>query len=178
MTDRSGEFDELYRATNRRLLQYAYAMTGDLAAAQDITQEAYVRAWRSWREIESYERADSWLRLIVTRLATDRWRRLRTIYRHAATQRVPTVPAPSEDSVVLVAALRRLPVQQRRAICLHYLLDLPVAEIAAEAGVAAATVRSWLSRGRAALATILSPDVFPESSTRHTNGSEKTDAYL
>jgi RNA polymerase sigma-70 factor, ECF subfamily len=174
MSDQGADFDDLYRATNRRLLQYAYAMTGDLAAAQDITQEAYVRAWRSWRQVEAYEHADAWLRLVVTRLVTDRWRHLRTAYRHAAAQRAGTVPAPSEDSVLLVRALRKLPVPQRRAICLHYLLDLTIADVATEMSVAEGTVKSWLSRGRTALAGILGPDVFQETST----GSEKTDAQL
>jgi RNA polymerase sigma-70 factor, ECF subfamily len=172
MSDQSTDFDELYRATNRRLLQYAYAMTGDLVAAQDITQEAYIRAWRNWRQVESFERADAWLRLVVTRLVTDRWRRLRISRRHAAAQRIESVAPPSEDSVVLVTALRRLPVAQRRAICLHYLLDLPISEIAAEAGVAEGTVKSWLSRGRATLAEILGPDVFHASSTRSMTGPE------
>ncbi len=174
MSDRSAEFDELYRATNRRLLQYAYAMTGDLAAAQDITQEAYIRAWRNWSQVESYERADVWLRTVVTRLVTDRWRRLRTSHRHAAAQRAGSVPAPSEDSVMLVAALRRLPVPQRRAICLHYLLDMSIADVAVESGVAEGTVKSWLSRGRTALAEILGPDTFSVKPIR----SEKTDAHL
>src|SRR6185312_8723070 len=53
MTDPSAGFDELYRASSRRLLQYAYAMTGDLPTAQDITQEAFIRAWRQWRQVET-----------------------------------------------------------------------------------------------------------------------------
>jgi RNA polymerase sigma-70 factor (ECF subfamily) len=62
--------------------------------------------------------------------------------------------------VLLVGALRRLPLPQRRAICLFYLLDMSIAEIAVEDSVAEGTVKSWLSRGRAALAEILGPNVF------------------
>ncbi len=164
MVDDSASFDELYRATNRRLLQYAYAMTGDLATAQDLTQEAYVRAWRNWRQVESFERADAWLRLVVTRLVTDRWRRMRTSrLLGGPLQRPDSVPPPSEDGVLLVGALRKLPVAQRRAICMHYLLDLPISQIASEAGVAEGTVKSWLSRGRATLAEILGPDIFADT---------------
>jgi RNA polymerase sigma-70 factor (ECF subfamily) len=173
----SASFDELYRATNRRLLQYAYAMTGDFATAQDLTQEAYIRAWRNWRQVESFERADAWLRLVVTRLVTDRWRRLRTSRRlGGAFQRPDTVPPPSEDGVILVAALRRLPVAQRRAICMYHLLDLPISQIAIEAGVAEGTVKSWLTRGRATLAEILGPDLFQDTPTAVTSRREHPSA--
>lgn len=164
MAERDSSFDELYAATSRRLLQYAYAMTGDLATAQDLTQEAYIRAWQHWRQVNGLERADAWLRLVVTRLATDRWRRLRTSRRSAAANRPETSTAPpTEDSVMLVSALRRLPVSQRRAMCLHYLLDLPISQIALEMEVPEGTVKSWLSRGRTTMAEILGPEIFTEA---------------
>jgi len=150
------EFDEFYRVTARRTLQYAYAVTGDLGTAQDLTQEAYVRAWQRWRSVRGYEHAESWLRLVVSRLASDRWRHLavRRRFQHSA-QPAPPVPPPSEDTVLLTGALRQLPMQQRRALALHYLLDLPVSQIAAETGAAEGTVKSWLARGRTALAAML-----------------------
>jgi RNA polymerase sigma-70 factor, ECF subfamily len=147
-------FDDFYRSTSRRLLRYAFAMTGDRAEAQDVVQEAYIRAWRRWSRVGRFEHTESWVRLVVTRLCTDRWRRLRVRRGAAAAHALaapPTAP-PGEDTVLLVAALRRLPAKQRRALCLFYLLDLTVAEIATEAGVPVNTVKSWLSRGRSALA--------------------------
>ena len=57
--------------------------------------------------------------------------------------------------MLLTQALRQLPMQQRRALALHYLLDLPVSQIAAETGAAEGTVKSWLARGRTALAAML-----------------------
>ena len=54
-----------------------------------------------------------------------------------------------------VLALRTLPEQHRRAVVLHYLADLSVAEIAAETGAAVGTVKSWLHRGRVQLAAVL-----------------------
>jgi RNA polymerase sigma-70 factor (ECF subfamily) len=65
--------------------------------------------------------------------------------------------------VALVAALATLPANHRRALVLHYLADLPVDEIAERERVAAGTVKSWLHRGRAALAARLGrPDPEPE----------------
>ena len=52
-------------------------------------------------------------------------------------------------------ALRQLPANQRQALALHYLFDMPVEEIAREAGVPRGTVKSWLSRGRSRLAALL-----------------------
>ena len=55
-----------------------------------------------------------------------------------------------------MTALRRLPVAQRESIALHHLADLPVAEVALTLGVPEGTVKARLSRGRAALAVLLS----------------------
>jgi RNA polymerase sigma-70 factor (ECF subfamily) len=151
-------FDEFYRGTSARVLRYAYAVTGDMAEAQDLVQEAYTRAWQRWRAVSDHPSPEAWIRTVVARLATDRWRRMGR-WRAALLRSGPAEPArpPSEDTVMLVAALRELPVAHRQALALHYLFDLPVAEIAAEAGVAVNTVKSWLSRGRAALAAVLGP---------------------
>ena len=152
----SDSFDEFYRTTSVRLMRYGYAVTGDLAEAQDLVQEAYTRAWQRWRTVAEHPDPEAWVRLVVTRLATDRWRRLGR-WRAALLRSGPTEPVrpPSEDAVMLIAALRGLPVAHRQALALHYLFDQPVAEIAAEAGVAVNTVKSWLSRGRAALVAAL-----------------------
>jgi RNA polymerase sigma-70 factor, ECF subfamily len=149
-------FDELYRGTSARTLRYGYAVIGDLSEAQDLVQEAYARAWRQWQTLAAHPDPEAWLRLVIVRLANDRWRRLargRLLGWRASTP--DRVPAPSEDSVVVLAALRRLPMAQRQALALHYLYDVPIADIAEETGAAIGTVKSWLSRGRTRLATVL-----------------------
>jgi len=150
-------FDECYRSTSRRLLSYAYALTGDWAHAQDLVQEAYLKAWRQWSRLSEYEDVEAWLRLVVSRLATDAWRRLarwRKILRlsHPLEH---TIDGPSEQTVLLTRALAALPHGQRQAIAMHYLMDLSVNSIAEELGTSPNTIKSWLSRGRAALATAL-----------------------
>jgi RNA polymerase sigma factor (sigma-70 family) len=55
----------------------------------------------------------------------------------------------------VVAALRRLPEEQRMAIAMYYLLGMPVADVARETGAAVGTVKARLSRGRTALAGLL-----------------------
>ena len=65
------------------------------------------------------------------------------------------MPAVSVETLALVQALGSLPVRQRQAIVLHYLADLPVAEIAQALAVPSGTVKSLLARGRRALAARL-----------------------
>src|SRR5262245_36790978 len=147
----SVDFAEFYRATSHRTLRYAYGLTGDLAQAQDVVQEAYVRAWERWRRLSGYDDAEAWLRLVVSRLVFDWWRHLRVRRTTALARPAPAAP-PSEDTVLVVAALKKLPDRQRQALALHYLLDVSVAQIATELEVSEGTVKSWLSRGRASLA--------------------------
>lgn len=157
-------FDAFYRGTAQRLARYAYGLIGDATEAQDLTQEAYARAWQRWGRVRTYDEPEAWLRMVVTRLATDRWRRL--VVRGAFSRRQPPaepVPPPSENTVILVRALRALPLVQRRALVLHYLLDRSVADIAAETDTNVNTVKSWLARGRSGLAAVLGQ----ESETVH-----------
>ncbi|MEV4198854.1 SigE family RNA polymerase sigma factor [Micromonospora globbae] len=152
----ASSFDEFYRSTSRRMLRYGYAVAGDYVEAQDLVQEAYARAWRQWGRMSAHPAPEAWLRLVVARLATDRWRRLRG-WQAALVRSGPpeAVPPPGEDAVLLTGALRRLPAAQRQALALHYLFDMSVDEIARETGVPTGTVKSWLSRGRARLAALL-----------------------
>src|SRR5690348_7068249 len=149
-------FDEFYRHTSARMVRYGLAMTGDLGDAQDVVQEAYTRAWRHWRTVSAHPAPEAWVRLTVNRLATDRWRKLHR-WRSALIRTGPPEPAPppSETTVLLTAALRKLPSHLRHAVVLHYLFDMSVADIAAETGSPVGTVTSWLSRARAELAAIL-----------------------
>ena len=128
-----------------------------------------MRAWQRWRRVGGYDNREAWLRLIVTRLATDRWRWLRVDRgRLEKLSRGPAAaPAPSEDTVLLVRALRRLPLPHRRALAMHYLLDLSIADIATETGASEGTVKSWLSRGRTGLAEVLSETAAQEVNDVH-----------
>lgn len=162
------DFDAFYRDTSRRLLRYAYGLTGDPGEAQDLVQEAYARAWQRRNRLTGYEDPEAWLRLVVNRLSTDRWRRLSVRRARAASEPpLPPAPPPSEDVVLLVRAMRTLPAAHRQALALHYLLDRSVAEIAAETGASTGTVKSWLSRGRAGLAAALGTDETEREEARH-----------
>lgn len=155
MRDAEG-FDEFYRGTRQRLLAYLYATGGDLAEAQDAAQEAYARAWQHWADVGRYGDPEAWVRTVGWRIMANRWRKLRgqlVAYRRHGV--AAATPAPNEDTVALVAALRSLPDEQRVAIVLHHLAGVPVVQIAEETGAPVGTVKARLSRGRRALAVLL-----------------------
>ncbi|GAA3232752.1 SigE family RNA polymerase sigma factor [Dactylosporangium siamense] len=148
-------FDEFYAACFRPLTVQLFAFTGDMAAAQDVVQEAFCRALSRWKRVAEMDDPASWVRRVAWNLATSRWRRARTAMAFARRHVEEHVAAPSPDRVALARALSTLPEQQRRAVILHYLADLPITEIARQEGVAEGTVKSWLHRGRTALAAQL-----------------------
>jgi RNA polymerase sigma-70 factor (sigma-E family) len=157
VADENG-FEEFYQGSRQRLLGYAYVLTNDVVEAQDIVQEAYMKAWQNWTSIQRYDDPESWLRVVANRIVVSRWRRLRNraraYLRHGPDE---PVPAPSVNTVAVVAAMRRLPEKQRTAIAMHYLLGLPVADVARETGAPVGTVKARLHHGRAALATLMAP---------------------
>ncbi len=152
-------FDGFFAATSARLVGQVYAVTGDLAEAQDCVQEAFARAWLRWPSVGAHPDPAAWVRLTAIRLATSRFRRLWAGRRAwARAGEPPPADGPSPDTVALVAALRRIPVEQRVAIVLHHLVGLPVEEVAAQTDAPTGTVKARLSRGRAALARLLSEE--------------------
>ncbi len=149
------DFDGFYHAHFRRLTVQLCAYTGNLQLAQDLVQEAFCRAFARWKSISRYDDPAAWVRRVAWNLATSRWRRMKAAQTFLHSQRPQHVAGPEPDRVQLVAALAQLPQKHRQAVVLFHLADLSVAEIAQQAGVAEGTVKSWLHRGRAALAAIL-----------------------
>jgi RNA polymerase sigma-70 factor (ECF subfamily) len=153
-----GSFEEFYDATYHRLLQQLVLVTGDRGDAEELLQDAYGRAVVRWRRLRDYQAPEAWVRRVALRLATDRARRAR---RRAAAllwlrpSRSPSVEL-SDDSLDLYQALRGLPPGRRQAVVLH-LVGLPVEEVASQLNLPVGTVKSRLSRGRAALARRLAP---------------------
>jgi RNA polymerase sigma-70 factor (ECF subfamily) len=153
----AAEYDAFYAGTSRRILGAVFAMTGNLAEAEDAVAEAYARAWQRWDKVREAESPEAWVRTVASRVAVSSWRkavnRIRAHDRIAGSGQVPDL---SPDHVVLVAALRQIPADQRRAIVLHHLVGLTVEEIAHETGSPTGTVKARLARGRRAIAERLS----------------------
>jgi RNA polymerase sigma-70 factor (ECF subfamily) len=155
--------EQVYVASYRRLVGQFYLICGgDLAAAEDIVCEAFVRAVAHARTFRRTDNPEAWLRRVALNIHHSRWRRLATSARlhHKVIDTVDPTPAVdlTDEHLTLLAALRELPETQREAIVLHHLADRPLAEIAATLGVPIGTVKARLSRGRAALASVLTED--------------------
>jgi RNA polymerase sigma-70 factor (ECF subfamily) len=157
--DAAADFDAFYNASNRRVLHQMYAMTGNLADAQECTQEAFARAWQRWKTVSQADSPEAWVRTVAWRIAASRWRKAKNAVTAMARHGVPEDTAPpSPDHVALVTALRKIPEAQRRAIVLHHLVGMSVEDISRETGAPTGTIKARLSRGRSALAELLKDD--------------------
>lgn len=170
----AGEFDQFYAATAPRLVGQLSVMLGSVSEAQDCVQEAFVKAWLHRRELDLTDRPEAWVRRVAYNTGVSRWRQTTSrLQAHGRRGVDPDLPAPSEDHAALVTALRQINADQRRAIVLHHLCDLSVDEVAAEVGSPVGTVKARLSRGRAALADLLGPELFgPGPRSNDTTGKE------
>ncbi len=156
MEDRPS-FDEFYLVTSGRLLGQLTAMTADREQAEDVLQEAFAKAWVRWARVSRLDSPEAWVRTVAWRAAVSRFRRRRVaLSAQPLIARAESVEDPDVATALAVrAALARIPADQRRALVLHELTGLSVEEIARETGVAVGTVKSRLSRGRAALSELL-----------------------
>lgn len=154
-------FAELYEHSFRRLVLAAYAMTSDLGEAEEITQEAFAIGYGKRINLSSVDNPEAWIRTVAVNLARRRWRRramLDRILRRQHAQPDPPVDATSEH-LDLHVAIRALAEEQRAVVVLHYLADLPIDEVASILDIPLGTVKSRLSRARAALAAQLRTEV-------------------
>ncbi|MFC3505508.1 SigE family RNA polymerase sigma factor [Micromonospora krabiensis] len=159
------EFDALYAACSRRIVGHLYLVTGNLSEAEDAVAEAFARAWQRWNTVREADSPEAWVRRVATRIAVSSWRK--TLNRMRAHQRAAVdqgVPPLNEDHVALLQALQRLDVNERVAVVLHHLNDLSVADVAAEMQRPVGTVKSYLSRGRRAMAGMLTEERREEAS--------------
>jgi RNA polymerase sigma-70 factor, ECF subfamily len=147
------EFDAFFRKVQPRLVAQAYVYTGVLAQAQDLAHETLARAWEQWSRIRDYENPGAWARKVLSNLATSESRRTKVRRQHQTS--LTDVDGPDLEALALADALRTIPMPQRHAIVLHDAIGIPIHDVALELGVPEGTVRSWLSRGRRALAVEL-----------------------
>jgi RNA polymerase sigma-70 factor, ECF subfamily len=155
---RSEGVDEFYQATYGRLVGQLYPITGSLPEAEEVVQEAFVRALARWNHVRAYDAPEAWVRRVALNLASNQLRRARS--RAAALARFGLTkveePPMSAEAAALVQALRRLPPSHRQVLVLRYALDLPVSEVARQLGLTPGTVRGRLFRARARLRDLLS----------------------
>lgn len=153
-------FETLYRENYAAVVALVYALSGTRAVAEDLAQEAFLRAHRDWAQVSKMDRPDGWVRRVALNLARSRLRRVRA--ETMAKLRIGAeggASAPHRDELESEAfwrEVRRLPTRQAQAIALHYIEDLSVSEVAETLGVADGTVKALLHQGRERLGRQLS----------------------
>jgi RNA polymerase sigma-70 factor (sigma-E family) len=153
--DRFEGFREFMTVQGDRLSRFAYLLTGDHHAAEDLLQTALARVAARWPKVSRYERPEAYVRRAMVNEHISGWRRRRKLVE----QPVEAVPDRYEDDrsedavrrLMLKRALAALPPRQRAVIVLRYFSDLTESEVADEMGCAVGTVKS---QAHAALATL------------------------
>jgi RNA polymerase sigma-70 factor (ECF subfamily) len=149
------EIQELYAVSYRRLLGQLIGVTGSVAEAEDVVQEAFVRGLDRPARLLDADNPEAWLRTVAVNLARSRWRRAQRLVGLAPRLVEEPRDGDTDGNLVVLQALRKLPAGQREVIALHHLADLTVLQVAETLGVPTGTVKARLSRGRAALSTLL-----------------------
>jgi len=153
-------WDELVRQHADRVYRLAYRLSGNQHDAEDLTQETFIRVFKS---LQNYQPGtfEGWLHRITTNLFLDMVRRRARIRMDALPEDYDRVPSdgPTPEQVYhdsrlgpdLQAALDSLPAEFRAAVVLCDIEGLSYEEIGATLGVKLGTVRSRIHRGRQAL---------------------------
>lgn len=165
-----GAFSRLVRENSDLVYRVSLRMMGN-AEAQDVSQEVWMRVWRSIREFRGDSAFSTWLyRITVNTCLNAREKELRREVRELR-EELPFLPEPSggehdpeattlsrERKDELVAALQQLRPDHRAALVLRHMEGLGYGEISEILEVPEGTAKGWVSRGRAALLVLLSGD--------------------
>jgi RNA polymerase sigma-70 factor (sigma-E family) len=164
VTDQALQADDavvnLYAAHYASLVRLAAMLLHDVAAAEDVVQDAFVAMHGAWHRLRDPDKAIAYLRRSVVNGSRSNLR-----HRGVVERNLPSPPAdgPSAEAVAAVAAqqaavmtaLRALPRRQRETLVLRYYADLSEAQIAETLGISQGAVKSHASRGVAALRQLL-----------------------
>jgi RNA polymerase sigma-70 factor (ECF subfamily) len=162
---RAGDLDALdgfVRALRRDVRRYVVHLSADPHAADDLTQETFLRALMSLHRFEGRSSARTWLLSIARRTVADDLRRKaarprisRYDWQVAAEQTQPRDVPGFEDRIALAELLDELPGDRREVFVLTQLAGVPYAQAASQLGCPIGTVRSRVARARTALADLL-----------------------
>jgi RNA polymerase sigma-70 factor (ECF subfamily) len=165
-----GAFGRLVAEHQRRLFALVLMMVRDPAGAEDVAQEAFVRAYRHFGRYDARLPFYPWLATIAVRLAQNWLRGRGRVARREGTalDEAPVPPAAGDALAGLLAgerdrrlwrAVAALPSGERTAVYMHYRQDMKVAEVASALGVTTGTVKTLLFRARRKLRQTVAREV-------------------
>ncbi|MFT4164657.1 MAG: sigma-70 family RNA polymerase sigma factor [Microlunatus sp.] len=153
-SDEPLSFDDFYRQEHRQVLGLAFVLTGSLAVAEDVAQDAFTAALRHWHVVADCDSPGGWVRRVTCNRAASVVRRrlveARALVRLA--KRTQTTVELDDGDAAFWQAVRQLPLRQAQTVALYYFADYSVREIAAVLDCSEGTVKTHLSRARAAVA--------------------------
>ena len=157
--------DALFNKHHNEIYAYLVRMLRDSELAADLTQDAFVKAYRNYDTLQKDENARAWLYQIAHRVALDELRR-RKIIRMIPWSGEARGAAPSAERIAmdlrlsgpLERALAAIPERQRAALLLAELHDLTGVELAAAMGVSHVAARAILTRARESLRRALAAE--------------------
>jgi len=157
--------EDLFAKHHHEIYAYLARMLRDDELAADLTQDAFVKAYRAYDSLQKPENARAWLYQIAHRVALDELRR-RRIVRFVPLAGEARTTAPSAEHLVMDArlsgelqrALERIPERQRSALLLSELHDLTGLELASALGVSHVAARALLTRARESLRRALAAE--------------------
>src|SRR5439155_25760841 len=148
----------------RRVFQIAYGILGNSADAEDVAQEAFLRAFQKFASLREAEKFSAWVNRIVFRLALNRQRGYRrrlvrdTAWQIAETPAMVDGPKDAEQQVMLERLRReieRLPKKLRTVLQLSLVEEMEAADVGAVLGIPTGTVRSRLHAARKLLLEVM-----------------------
>jgi RNA polymerase sigma-70 factor (ECF subfamily) len=147
------DFDRLYQSSFNRILYTLYGILGDRAAAEDCTQDAFVRAFKAWKAWKPDAPAEAWLHRIAINVAYNhlRHRRMREVgelVRRLGRPAAGEDPAALAEGSELFRALRNLPPDQAAAVVLRHHHGYTNREIAFALGAPESTIASRLAKAK------------------------------
>jgi RNA polymerase sigma-70 factor, ECF subfamily len=146
-------FETWYRTQYPLVVRVLAIVGGDLETASDAAAEAFTRALAQWARVSVMSSPSGWTYAVALNVLRRRQRRA-SIERLIMQRPPPAAPVPG-DYLYLWEAVRSLPTRQRAAVVLHYVADLPQAEVAKIMGVAPGTVAATLHAAKARLRAAL-----------------------
>lgn len=191
------EFEALFQRSHRRAYNLAYRLTGNATDAEDVTQDAYVRAWNNFANYDSSRSFEGWLFRIITNRVIDMRRRQKRVPMYSLDTPIQgdddgqmlahefAAPDSNPEQIVvspvmeerLQQALAALPADYRDAILLCDVEQRSYQEIADVMHCAIGTVRSRIHRARVMLRKYLESGTAP-GRTRRTATAKSADTLV
>jgi RNA polymerase sigma-70 factor (sigma-E family) len=155
---------EVFSGQYPSLVRLAAMLLDDAYAAEDVVQEAYIRAVAGQRRLRDPQKALAYLRQTVVNLSRSSIRRRLLVWRHSVSS-LPDVSSAEEGAIesferqAVIRALRSLPRRHRETLVLRYYLDLTVEQTALTLGISPGAVKAYTSRGLKQLGQVIEGDV-------------------